>query len=102
MTEAVEFKTIDGMFIKQIHLSGNQMMYPQHAHQFDHSTLLARGKVVLWKEGVPSYFSAPSIIWIEKGIQHKFQTLTEDCLIYCLHNLHGALAPEELELIEDG
>lgn len=104
------FETSDDVFIKQIVLPSRNMMYPQHKHKWDHSTLLVRGSIVLWqvdplKGDIPGmYYRAPTIIMVPKGVDHKFQTLEDDCLVYCVHNLRGADARrtlEELDLVDD-
>lgn len=100
----VEFKTVDGMYIRQISIPSPAIL-PQHSHHWAHSTLLARGSVILWREGLPeSRHEAPAIIWIPAETKHWFQTLVPDCLLYCLHNLHEADAVRvlaETELSED-
>ncbi len=93
----VEFKTVDGMFIKSIFLP-RKGLYPQHSHAFDHTSLLARGAVNLWKENEVLFYVAPAIIWIEKEVKHKFQTLEDETLIYCLHNLNGE---EQVRVLEE-
>ena len=82
-------QTIDNIFIKAIALGEAGMMYPQHSHEYAHSTLLARGRIVLWKNDIPAYYTAPAIIWIEANIEHRFQSLEPDCLLFCLHNMLG-------------
>jgi quercetin dioxygenase-like cupin family protein len=93
----VEFKTVDGMFIKVIHLP-SKGLYPQHSHAFDHSSLLARGSLLVWKGEEIRYYDAPSLIWIEKGVKHKFQTLEDETVVCCLHNLHGE---EQIKVLEE-
>ena len=89
----VDMKTCDGMFIKQIALPKAGMIVPQHVHAWDHSTLLARGRIVVWCEGKePRYYEAPAIVEILAGVGHEFQVLEDNTLLYCLHNLHGAEA----------
>lgn len=101
----IMFETADDVFVKQIHLPRKNMMYPQHSHKWDHSTLLLRGSIVLWIGDKPGlYYKAPTIMFIAKGIEHRFQTLEDDCLVYCVHNLRGADARrtlEELDLVDD-
>lgn len=100
----IEFTTVDGMYIRQEVLPARTMM-PQHSHQFDHSSLLAKGRVVLWRDGEPEgVYAAPAVLVIRAGVKHAFQTLGDSALIYCLHNLHGkewVQVLEEHDLIED-
>lgn len=89
--DEVVFETADDIFIKQIALPSKNVMYPQHVHSWNHTTLLVRGRIVLWKgNAAPEYHSAPDIIFIEKNVEHKFQTLEDNCIICCVHNLRSA------------
>jgi dTDP-4-dehydrorhamnose 3,5-epimerase-like enzyme len=38
------------------------------------------------------------LIWIEKGVKHKFQTLEDETVVCCLHNLHGE---EQIKVLEE-
>src|SRR5690348_14037165 len=92
----VDFSTSDGMFIKQIRIPRKGTLIPQHVHKYDHSTLLARGSVLLWKDPLDgtrrkcSLHRAPAILSIAAGVVHEFQSMEDETLLYCLHNLKGA------------
>lgn len=60
-----------------------------HTHQFDHLTLLAKGKLKVTVEGVPSEFTAPHMIWIHKDKVHELEALTDDTVAYCIHALRN-------------
>ena len=94
---AFEIATVDGMYIRQEVIPARTMR-PQHAHVFDHSSLLARGRAILWRDDKPEeMLVAPAVIVIKAGQKHAFQALGEDVLLYCLHNLHGREWVEVLE-----
>ena len=98
----VDFQTVDGMFIKQISIPRRGTLLPQHIHKYDHSTLLAKGKIILWrgpKGGIRqcSLHVAPEILQISANCWHEFQTQTDNCLLFCLHNLKGAAGVELIE-----
>lgn len=99
----IEIHTVDGVFLKQYVLPLAGMIVPQHAHAWSHLTMLARGAVHVWKDGVHlGRFDAPRGIEIEAGAKHTFQTIEPDTVLYCVHNLHSAdkvaiLAEHELE-----
>jgi quercetin dioxygenase-like cupin family protein len=95
--EGVQFETVDGMFIKQITLPSAGAIYPQHSHIWDHSTFLARGRIILWRDKACSIHDAPEVLVIKAGVPHRFQTLSDNVLLYCLHNLHGGDAPKVLK-----
>lgn len=58
-----------------------------HAHQYDHLTLLASGKLkIKIKEKVTEY-SAPYMIFIHKDVQHELTALEDNTVAYCIHVL---------------
>jgi quercetin dioxygenase-like cupin family protein len=58
-----------------------------HTHQFDHLTLLAKGKLKVTVEGVSSEFTAPHMIYIHKDKVHELEALTDETVAYCIHAL---------------
>lgn len=58
-----------------------------HTHQFDHLTLLAKGKIKVTVEGVATEFTAPHMIYIHKDKVHELQAITNDTVVYCIHAL---------------
>jgi hypothetical protein len=56
-----------------------------HAHNFDHVTLLVKGKVrVSIPAFEPTEFTAPTFIVIKKEFEHAFEALEDDTLWYCV------------------
>src|SRR6185312_7834426 len=76
---------------------------PQHVHEYDHTSFLAKGAMYVWEDGVPKgRLDAPQGILIKAGVKHLFQTIEDDTVLLCIHNLHGegmvkVLAEHELE-----
>jgi quercetin dioxygenase-like cupin family protein len=58
-----------------------------HTHQFDHLTLLAKGKLKVTVEGAVSEFTAPHMIYIHKDKVHELEALTDETVAYCIHAL---------------
>jgi quercetin dioxygenase-like cupin family protein len=58
-----------------------------HTHQFDHLTLLAKGKLKVTVEGVSTEFTAPHMIYIKADKVHELVALTDDTVAYCIHAL---------------
>lgn len=86
--EAVEIKMADGIFIKQMSLPRAGMFVLQHVHAYDHTSMLATGSVRMWRNGVcVGDFKAPTGIMVLAGVEHQFQSLVPDTLIYCIHNI---------------
>lgn len=80
--------TTDDVFIKQMYLAKAFTLVPQHSHEYAHTTLLARGKVRVWQDGeLLGDFEAPDTILIPAKTKHVFQSLENDTLLYCIHNV---------------
>lgn len=86
----VETITTDGVFIKQMFIRNAGTCVPQHAHVWDHTSLLAKGSVFCWKDGkLDQRYEAPAAILVKAGVKHMFQSLEDDTILYCIHNLHS-------------
>lgn len=68
-----------------------------HTHQFDHLTLLAKGKLKVTVEGVVSEFTAPHMIYIHKDKVHELEALTDETVAYCIHALRDKETNEILD-----
>jgi quercetin dioxygenase-like cupin family protein len=75
-----------------------------HTHQFDHLTLLAKGKLKVTVEGVTTEFTAPHMIYIHKDKIHELEALTDETVAYCIHALRDKETNEILDpsMIPDG
>lgn len=58
-----------------------------HTHQFDHLTLLAKGKLKVTVEGVSTEFTAPHMIYIKADKVHELVALADETVAYCIHAL---------------
>lgn len=95
----VEITTVDGVFIKQVIIPNAGTLLPQHAHVWDHTSMLARGAVYCWKDGqLDQQYEAPAAIFIKAGVKHLFQSLENNTIIYCIHNLHDA---DKIEILKE-
>lgn len=87
----IDIALADDIFVKQIHVPKAHTYLPQHSHEYDHTTLLARGSVEVWlDEESLGVFFAPKPILILAGRKHLFCTLEDDTVIYCIHNVSRA------------
>jgi quercetin dioxygenase-like cupin family protein len=68
-----------------------------HTHQFDHLTLLAKGKLKVTVEGVATEFTAPHMIYIRKDKVHELKALTDETVAYCIHALRDKDSGEILD-----
>lgn len=97
--ESVEFYSADGVFVKMMGLRHAGVLVPQHSHTYPHLSLLARGSVRVWRDGVLlGDYAAPDAIHIQAGAKHTFLSLEPNTLVYCIHNVSrsGAVAIDEL------
>lgn len=91
----VEIKMADGIFIKQMLIARSGTFIPQHVHPYDHTSMLAVGSVRLWKDGVlDGDYTAPTGILITAGIAHMFMALSDNTIVYCIHNVSRTGAVE--------
>lgn len=97
-----EIHTVDGVFIKQMHLPVAGILVPQHSHTHSHMSMLAHGSVRVVVEGEPAGdFHAPMGIFIAAGKKHLFESLEPNTVLYCIHNLANMEVAEEYQLVED-
>lgn len=68
-----------------------------HTHQFDHLTLLAKGRLKVTVEGVSTDFTAPHMIYIHKDKVHELEALTDETVAYCIHALRDKESGEILD-----
>lgn len=84
----VEISIADDVFVKQMVIAKTGTLVPQHTHTWDHLSMLAIGKVRVWKDGkYDGDYTAPMAIMIKAGVAHKFLSLVDNTIIYCIHNI---------------
>ncbi len=67
-----------------------------HAHTFDHTHLLSVGSVKLTIDGVESEFTAPTQIFIKRGLVHSMECLSEESLGTCIHVIRNGMRVEDI------
>jgi quercetin dioxygenase-like cupin family protein len=75
-----------------------------HTHQFDHLTLLAKGKLKVTVDGTSTEFTAPHMIYIKADKIHELEALVDETVAYCIHALRDKDNNEILDpsMIPDG
>jgi quercetin dioxygenase-like cupin family protein len=73
----------DGLYAKQMIIPAGYVA-GQHAHNYSHLSILAKGKVVVTTDEWKKEFSAPACIEIKAGIHHMIEAL-EDAAWFCVH-----------------
>lgn len=96
MTVSTDFKVVDNVFVKMMHLYWVGDKVVGHAHTFDHITLLAKGKVIMRAKNGEKEHEAPKLIVTPKGVVHEFEALTPDCLLCCVHAIRDGDAESDI------
>lgn len=79
---------VDNIFIKQMFIEKAGTLVPQHSHEYAHTSALAVGSVRVWKDGaLLGDFVAPYMFEIEARTKHKFLSLCDNTIVYCIHNV---------------
>lgn len=73
----------DGVYAKQVTIPKGYIA-GQHAHNFSHLSILAKGKVIVRTDDWERTYTAPICIEIVAGINHSVEAL-EDCVWFCVH-----------------
>ncbi len=90
-----------GVYIRTWVVADRGTLLPQHAHQFDHVSYIVSGVVRAWRGGeLMGDFAGPNALKIEAGVLHQFLTLTDRCVIACVHNADRAEADDEPAIAE--
>lgn len=73
----------DGLYAKQMSLpKGYEAI--SHAHNYNHLSLLAKGRVTVRTDDSVTEYTAPAILEIVAGVHHSI-TAHEDVVWYCIH-----------------
>jgi quercetin dioxygenase-like cupin family protein len=73
----------DNLYAKEcIFPKGSQII--QHKHNYDHLSILAKGKVALVVDGAHEVIDAPACLNIKADKHHGVLAL-EDCVWFCIH-----------------
>jgi quercetin dioxygenase-like cupin family protein len=73
----------EGVYAKQMSIPAGYVV-GQHAHTFDHLSILAQGKVIVKTDTVEKEYTAPACIEITKYTRHMI-TAIEDSVWFCVH-----------------
>ena len=83
----VHIGCVANLFSRMMHFAKAGDTEVGHTHQFDHLTLLAKGKLKVTVEGVATDFTAPHMIYIHKDKIHELEALSDETVAYCIHAL---------------
>ena len=83
----VNIGCVANLFSRMMHFKSAGDVEIGHTHQFDHLTLLAKGKLQVTVDGKVTEFTAPHMIYIHKDKVHEITALEDDTVAYCIHAL---------------
>lgn len=89
------------LWIRQMHFEKVGDRNEGHVHDFNHLTLLAKGKVKFIVEDNETEFTAPHVIVTAAGKRHYIEALEDDTVAYCVHALRNAECENADILTED-
>lgn len=78
---------VSNLFSRMMHFKKVGDLEIGHTHQFDHLTLLAKGKLKIKVNNQVSYYQAPYMIFIHKDKIHELEAMEDDTVAYCIHAL---------------
>lgn len=84
------------VWVKMINLARAGDTDQGHSHRFDHTTLLARGRVEVEVDGVSTMFAAPSLVYIQAGRRHRITALEDDVVVVCIHAVRDGDGVEDI------
>jgi len=87
VTLKIKIGYVANLYSRMMHFEKAGDIEIGHTHQFDHLTLLAKGKLKVTVEGVSTEFTAPHMIYIHKDKVHELEALTDETVAYCIHAL---------------
>lgn len=94
---AVKIGCVANLYSRMMHFKRAGDIEHGHTHQFDHLTLLAKGRLRVTVDGVASEFTAPHMIYIRADKNHELVALADDTIAYCIHALHDKETGEILD-----
>lgn len=101
---STEIRLADGVFMKTMVIQKAGTAVPQHAHSFDHVSVLVRGSVKIEREGRPDLIClVPTGITILARVKHLFTALEDDTIILCVHDIgtaEGVAIAEEHHIVD--
>ena len=81
------FTCVSNLWLRQMVFEKAGDANEGHEHNYDHVTLLAHGSVRVHVEGKQKDFTAPQMIYIQKGKSHFIEALEDGTIAYCVHAL---------------
>lgn len=92
--ETLAHHLIDGVYTKVFCAKKAGTFIGQHAHVYDHGTLVAAGEFRVFLDGIAiGDFKTGDMITIAAGKKHVLLALEDNSVGACIHNAHGEAEP---------
>jgi quercetin dioxygenase-like cupin family protein len=75
---------IGGVYAKEVIISDG-FEVKQHAHTFDHMSVLVEGCAIVWKGDTQETYFSPAVIEVKAGIEHSVQAVNGRVVWLCIH-----------------
>ena len=100
----VKIGCVANLYSRMMHFKNAGDVEQGHTHQFDHLTLLAKGRLRVTVDGNTTDFTAPHMIYIKKDKFHVLEALTDETVAYCIHALRDKNTEDILDptMLPDG
>lgn len=86
---------VSNIFIKMMTFTEAGQVEDLHKHIFDHTQVLASGKVKITVNGKESIHEAPKMILIAKNTEHQVEAL-EPSVVLCVHGLRDGYGVDDI------
>lgn len=96
---------VSNLWVRMMHFEKVGDQNEPHAHDFDHVTLLSKGRMEVDVDGCKTVFNAPHLIYIIKGKRHYLTALEDDTIASCIHAVRTGEKEEDIldpTMIPDG
>jgi len=92
----VHIGCVANLYSRMMHFKQAGDMEMGHMHQFDHLTLLAKGKLKVTVDGIATEFTAPHMIYIRADKVHELVALADETVAYCIHALRDGNGVDDI------
>lgn len=76
----------DGVEVWRTHFAKAGMIVPQHAHEFDHLSMISAGSARVWAGDQDlGIYKAPGGVMIRAKVKHRFDILEDGTIVDCIH-----------------
>lgn len=78
---------VGNILVKVMELPAKGMCVMQHAHHYDHMTLIGHGSVRVILDDVETDYQAPAVVEVKAHSHHALVALEDNTIAYCVHDV---------------